>query len=123
VDAPGPEYDPRLWFHHLGCSGKHFLLGNPHTFVGRMWAWCPVKKVTFFVSKVEIGETSQPAKYWIQGFLSGSEPRPPSDAEGDTDFGSPEYRNWERMVTAYHETGDWRNTKGRKRKRRDPTDA
>ena len=67
------EYDDCLWFYHKGCEGRHYLLGNPHTHYGRMFAWCPEKNTTFCVSESEMNEMSNESKYWIKGFLSGSE--------------------------------------------------
>jgi len=107
MDAPAPKYDPALWFHHTGCSGNHYLLGNPHTFAGRMYAWCPLKQRTFFVSKSAIGDSSPEAKYLVMGFLHGAEPAPPTDLQGDTDFDSAEYRAWIAKVSAFQESGSW----------------
>ena len=87
--TPDNDYDEMLWFEHKGCDGKHYFLGNPHTFPGRMWAWCPVKESSFFVSKIEILKTSDQAEYWIKGFLSSNEPQPPADENGDVNENSP----------------------------------
>ncbi len=100
-------YDQRLWFLHKGCTGKHYLIGNPHTFRGRMWAWCPVHRRTVFVSKSEIESCSPEAEYWIQGFLAGNEPPPPLDEHGDPAFDSPEYARWEAEIRLFHHTGFW----------------
>jgi hypothetical protein len=35
-----PTVDERLWF-DAPCGRRDFLVGNGHTFVGRMVAWCP----------------------------------------------------------------------------------
>ena len=80
------KYDSDLWFEHKGCEGKHYLIGNPHTFPVRMWAWCPKKETTFFVSKSQIGEMSLQTKYWIKGFLTGNQPKPPAEENEDVDF-------------------------------------
>ena len=66
-------YDPNLWFYHKGCVDKHYLIGNPQTFYGRMFAFCPKKNITLCVSESEICEMSTESKYWIIGFLSGNE--------------------------------------------------
>src|SRR5437879_107634 len=47
--------DERLWF-EASCGNRDFLLGNAHTFVGRMAAWCPDKQGSYMVSVGEIGE-------------------------------------------------------------------
>jgi hypothetical protein len=70
------ELDEKLWFYHKGCEDKHYLLGNPHTHPGRMYAWCPKKKTVFCVSEVEMEDKSVESEYWIKGFLSGSEEIP-----------------------------------------------
>lgn len=67
------EYDKNLWFYHNGCEGQHYLIGNPHTHIGRMYAWCPINKTALCVSEHEMGDMSIESKYWIKGFLSGSE--------------------------------------------------
>ena len=101
------DYDVNLWFYHKGCEGKHFLFGNPHTFPGRMWAWCEVKKRSFFVSKSEMGECSEQTTYWVKGFLAGNQPDAPTDENGDVDYKSAEYKNWLRKLEEFEETGFW----------------
>ena len=101
------EFDKNLWFYHNGCEGKHYLIGNPHTFYGRMWAWCPKKQKSFFVSLVEIGEKSEQAKYWIDGFLCGNQPAPPTDVNDDVDFESPAYKKWIEAIKLFSKTGYW----------------
>ena len=86
------EYDSALWVELSHCDGKHYILGNPHTFPGRIMMWCPNKEVSFFMSKNEIQKCSKEAEYWIKGFLSGNEPAPPSCDDGMTDFESTEYQ-------------------------------
>ena len=102
------EYNSSLWF-TMGshCDGKHFIVGNPHTFPGRFLAWCPEKQVSFFASKVEIEEMSTESRYWIQGFLSGNEPEPPCDETGDVDFESKDYALWSEKCEAFAVTGSW----------------
>lgn len=80
------EYDDNLWFYHNGCEDKHYLLGNPHTHIGRMYAWCPNKKIALCVSEHEMGDMSIESKYWIKGFLSGNE------KYIEEDFGPKKYR-------------------------------
>lgn len=108
--SENPNFDENLWF-TMGshCEGKHYLLGNPHTFVGRMWAWCPNKEVSFFVSKSGIDECSTETNYWIQGFLAGNEPEPKPDENGDVDFESEEYKEWLKKVENFKETGNWKD--------------
>lgn len=98
-----PKYDPELWFETAHCQGRHFLTGNGHTFVGRMDAWCVDKETYFRVSKKGIGNCSTAAKYWVKGFLNGSQPAPPIDQPYD----SPEFEWWRRSVDLFLETGQW----------------
>lgn len=100
-------FDSDLWFEHNGCEGKHYLLGNPHTFPGRMWAWCPKKETAFCVSKSEIGEMSIQAKFWIKGFLIGNQPKPPLNKNNEVDYESQEYKDWKIKVDEFEETGLW----------------
>ncbi len=101
------KYDERLWFLHKGCDGKHYFISNPHTFPGRMLAWCPIRKTDFCVPKSEMEAISESAKYWIQGFLTGNQPNPPLDESGDVNFDSPEYKNWLIKIEEFGKTGDW----------------
>lgn len=101
------KFDKTLWFETNHCSGKHYFLGNPHTFIGRMMAWCPTKQVSFFVSKKDISECSNESSYWINEFLFGTEPESPLDEYGDVDFESPDYKKWKEEIKLFHETGYW----------------
>ena len=100
-----------LWFTHRGCTGRHYLLGNPHTFPGRMFAWCPKKKRSLFVSKSEMESVSKAAAYWIEGFLNGSEPKPPISEDGTPDYVSNEFTDWQRKTALFRESGAWRPRK------------
>lgn len=89
-----------------GCRGRHYLVdGNPHI-VGRMYAYCPIKDDTTRVSKNEMTVMSTEAEYFIRGYLSGSEPPPPLNDEGDRDVAT--WDAWERAIKIYHETGVWK---------------
>jgi hypothetical protein len=104
----GIDFDENLWFMHEGCEGKHFLIGNPHTYPGRMWAWCPKDERTFFVSKGAMGEMSEAAKYWVMGFLAGNQPEPPRDGEdNEVDFKGVAYREWLKNIEVFERTGIW----------------
>jgi hypothetical protein len=103
------QFDENLWF-LMGehCEGKHFLLGNAHTFRGRMLAWCPAKERSFFVSKSEIGKCSLETKFWVKGFLAGNEPDAPTDKNQDSVTpDTEEYKNWLAAVKLFAETGCW----------------
>ncbi|GLS93875.1 hypothetical protein [Piscinibacter gummiphilus] len=99
------EYNERLWFTHQGCSGTHFVVGNPHTFPGRMLGWCLLKQRSFFFSKNEIEECSPETAAWVEGFLAGNEPSPPKNGEGDVEFASPQYKSWLANMQAFRECG------------------
>lgn len=102
-----PECDENLWF-TMGshCKGKHYLLRNAHTFVGRIDAWCPKKKVIFRIFKSEIDECSVEAKYWVQGFLAGNEPEAPRDEHGNLlEWDDPRHQEWLAAVKSFAETG------------------
>jgi hypothetical protein len=101
------EFDENLWFSHKGCDGKHYLIGNPHTFYGRILAWCPKKETSFCVSISEIVNMSDYSKYWIDGFLRGNEPEPPTNSVGDVDFESKEYNKWGEEIELFNRTGYW----------------
>ena len=103
-----PKYNTDLWFEHKGCTGKHFILGNPHTFIGRIYAWCPVKQTAFCVSRTEIGKLSNEAEYWIKGYLTGQQPVPPTNENDEIDYQSKEFKEWEKKVDIYEKTGDWK---------------
>jgi hypothetical protein len=103
-----PELDQDLWFHTGHCEGRHYLLGNPHTFRGRLSAWCPTKQRSFCVSKSEITECSREASYFLKGFLSGQEIDAPVDEEGDLlPPDDPEYQAWINAIQIFQETGMW----------------
>jgi hypothetical protein len=108
ASAAPPALDPALWFMHLGCAGRHYLLGNPHTVPGRMWAWCPRERCTHFVSRADIGSMSRAAAWWVEGYLHGNEPAPPAGPDGPPDFGSPAYRRWKGKVARFRRSGRWR---------------
>jgi hypothetical protein len=65
----------------------------------------PIKKKTFFVSKSEISNMSSECKYWIKGFLSGNQPEPPCDNEGDVNFESKEYKGRVNKIDDFEKTG------------------
>src|SRR6266508_1714851 len=76
--------DERLWF-EAPCGRRDFIVGNGHTFVGRIAAWCPHDGVGYNVSLGGMGAMSDESRYFVAGFLAGSQPAYPTDAEGDTD--------------------------------------
>lgn len=71
------EINTRLKIRIGSCPVEHYLVGNPHTFRGRIATWCPLDSVEVNVSKYEILASTDAAALWIEGFLAGSEPPPP----------------------------------------------
>jgi hypothetical protein len=95
------EVDPDLEFMSTHCSGWHFLVGNPHTFTGRMAAWCQDQQAEIAVSLSEMTYVSLGASFWIRGFLSGSEPPPLAAGSLSAEAA------WERARREYRSTGEW----------------
>ncbi|WP_125566474.1 hypothetical protein [Nocardioides baekrokdamisoli] len=98
VELP-PGVDHRLWIRTSECESPDYLFGNPHTFRGRMHAYCPHGDLNFAVSMCEVTESSIEAKYWIAGYLHGSELRRPKEGPADD--------AWKADRDAFHVTGDW----------------
>ena len=103
------QYDQELWFTQEWCDEKHFLLGNPHTFPGRMAGWCPKQQLGFCVSRSEMLTCSTATRYWVQGFLSGNEPGLPTNEEGDIidDEDDPRVKKWRAAIELFATTGIW----------------
>ena len=95
------DVDLDLAFMGTHCGGGHFLVGNAHTFTGRMAAWCQDQQTEIAVSFSEMTYASPGARFWVKGFLSGSEPAPP---ESDNPAAEPE---WEAARREYRSTGEW----------------
>jgi hypothetical protein len=99
------DIDPRLWF-DAPCGGRDFLLaGQGHTFLGRMTAWCPDKAVSYNVSFAEMGSMSDETRYFVLGFLSGNEPGPPEDEDGNID--PADLEAWRSATDRFRRTGAW----------------
>ena len=110
TDIP-KDIDKALWVELFGCEfGRHYLGYNPHTFHGRISAWCPKDGQWHKISKSEIANCSNEAKYWISGYLCGNEPSPPSPFVGDHD---PDFRLWQSSILHFHKSGYW-NSETRK---------
>jgi len=104
------ESDDWLWISLAACPARDFLVGNCHTFPGRMAAYCPHRDQGFCVSLAEIEEMSPEAERWVRGFLAGNEPEPehmfgPSihDATDSDD----RWPRWREAVANFRRTGDW----------------
>jgi hypothetical protein len=99
--------DPRLWFEIDGCEGRHFFVDGTPNIRGRIYAYCPVKQIVTRVSKYEVTASSDEAGYFVRGYLSGSEPPPPTDAEGMLVEDQAEKDRWLRAVEIWRQTGEW----------------
>jgi len=55
----------------------------------------------FSVSKNEIEWLTPEAEIWLDGFLAGSEPKPPANGTNEDDT------KWEVRRRRYRKTGDW----------------
>lgn len=100
------DLDARLWF-DAPCGGRDFLLaGQGHTFPGRMSAWCPDDAVSYSVSFGEMGLMSDETRYFVLGFLSGNEPGPPEDDDGN--IGPADLGAWRSATARFRRTGTWR---------------
>ena len=104
VPVEAPAVDERLWF-EASCGGRDFLVGNGHTFVGRMAAWCPHQGVGYNVSRSELGTLSEQAGYFVAGFLAGAEPGYPDDADDQTE--EADLAAWRAATARFRRTGSW----------------
>ena len=72
--------DEDLWFTcSLDPTERDYLVGNAHTFLGRISAYCRRKQGSpyYYVSASEILDNcSDESRRWVQGFLAGQEPTP-----------------------------------------------
>ena len=75
VSLPSEDIDPKMWIRRTTCSGRDYLVRcNPHTFPGRMEAYCPhLNDGTYLtLSMDEILDSSVEALYYARGFVAGS---------------------------------------------------
>lgn len=104
VPIEEPAIDERLWF-DATCGGRDFLVGNGHTFVGRMAAWCPLKRLGYNVSLDEMGTMSEQAGFFVAGFLEGAKPGYPVNTDGDID--EADLVAWRAATDRFRRTGSW----------------
>lgn len=108
-------HDLRLWFlcdHRDAAPGdRDYLIASAHTFPGRILAHCDrkVAPAHYAVSaSTVLASCSDEARYWVQGFLAGSEPAPPRDAEGQfLPYDHPVNAAWLARTEIWHATGQW----------------
>jgi len=99
-DEAPPPVDERLWF-EAPCGRRDFLVGNGHTFTGRMAAWCPHDEVGYNVSLAGMGDMSDETRYFVAGYLAGSEPGPPDEAD------AADLTAWKGATSRFRRTGYW----------------
>jgi len=92
--------DRRLRISIATCPVEHYLVGNPHTFRGRILTWCPLDSAEQNVSKYEVVSGTDEAMVWIEGFLAGNEPPPPASDD------PAEEQEWERSRREFRIRGD-----------------
>ncbi len=88
------EFDEKLWFIYGCCKEKHYLIGTSRNFNGKIYAWCPKKKLSIFLSINEMSKMSLYCKYWINGYLSGTYPNLPLNSKGEVDFYALKCEKW-----------------------------
>ena len=109
ADRSLPEdVDPELWFERED-GHRLYLLGNPHTFPGRMYAYNATTGNRIMVSKEEIAIAPSATRYWVLGYIAGNEPGPPLGDDGFPidDPRDPRYETWSRTTARFSETGYW----------------
>jgi hypothetical protein len=110
-EAATPAHDPELWVEAHGFDGRCFLLGNPHTHLGRMVVWVESLRDVAYISKYDVENASEAARRWIEGFLHGNEPSPAEylgidpRAEADLDDGDPGLARWQAALVEFHQKG------------------
>lgn len=103
-----PTYDPKLWFTvKYNCPGKHYIIGNPHTFKGRITGYCPTDNKYFNFSISDVTGMSVESKFWLKGYLAGNEPDPPLEEDDDVAYASEEHEIWLKEIELFHKTGSW----------------
>lgn len=112
--SPNPHAatNPDLWVEVDGYPGKLFIMGNPHTFPGRITGWSYDNDESLYFSKNEITASSEAARWWIEGYLHGAEPEPdeylgvhPHDVD-DMDNGDPRLNQWLDALATFRQNGD-----------------
>jgi hypothetical protein len=108
------DIDHKLWVILKGERKKKcYIYYNPHTFKGRIAVWRNVpfenngKIQILYISTNDIARSSVESKYWINGYISGSEPEPPVVSKGNVK----RMIFWRKAIKIFHKTGVWVETK------------
>jgi hypothetical protein len=103
--------DRRLWFVGERCGRRDYVYGNPHTFPGRIAAYCPHSDPRYRgynISVDEMGERSPETALWIAGYLHGNEPSIEQYLGVDRVELAPDHPawiRWQRELDRFHRTG------------------
>jgi hypothetical protein len=86
-----------------------WIIGNAHTVVGRFEVSFPEFRMS--LSSWEVGPLTEHARWWLEGFLDGSEPDPESVLGPDFDphepINSANYQQYQEWIDAFHADGHW----------------
>jgi hypothetical protein len=107
---PG-ETHPDLWVEVASYPGRLFIMGNPHTFTGRITGWSFDRDESFYFSKGDVTDASDAARWWLDGYLHGSEPEfeqffalDPSTL-GEIDDDDARWAEWRAALQEFRATG------------------
>jgi len=112
ADRSTPPIDGQLWV-RLTNGETAYLLGNPHTWPGHFNVWRPAIDEVYTCSFREVAESSDEARYWLDGYLAASEPDPDEiwgDRVLDLDDDGPELTAWRHAAQLFRRTGEWAPT-------------
>jgi hypothetical protein len=104
------EIDLSLWVELVDSDVRWYICGNPHTFPGHFDVWSPDLDRNLTVSKSDVAQSSEPARWWIEGFLHGNEPSIteylglPDDADVADD--DPAWEDWKQALDQYRRSGE-----------------
>ncbi len=110
-EGSAPDYDPELWVILEGDESRCYLLGNAHTWPGRMVVWGEEIGRTFAASTYQVTDASDAARRWMDGFLHGNEPTPGEYlgigefAASNLDDDDPAFPRWRAALQDFHVNG------------------
>ena len=105
------ETHPDLWVEVADYPGRLHIMGNPHTFPGRVTAWSFERNESLYFSKDDVTEASEAARWWLDGYLHGSEPEfeeyfaIEAGDMGDVDEADPRWAEWRAALEEFRATG------------------
>lgn len=103
------EINTELWVELVDSDVRWYVCGNPHTFPGHFDVWSPDLDIALTVQKAEVTGSSESAKWWIEGFLHGSEPSINEylgvSPEHDVAEDDPAWDDWREALDDYRRSG------------------